>query len=143
MAAARCLPPAGTLRPVTYETIFGLITATGLRISEAMHLRCGDIDLEQALLTVRKTKFCKSRHVPPHATTVSALRRYLEVRTRHGDTAWMLPCFYQRGDASFQHKWFITPFRSFARDRPGSTVVRTPRSTISAYLYLPARLALA
>jgi integrase len=53
MAAARCLPPAGTSRPITYETIFGLIAATGLRISEAMHLS-GDVDLEQDLLTVRK-----------------------------------------------------------------------------------------
>jgi integrase len=93
MAAARCLPPAGTLRPITYETIFGLIAATGLRISEAMHLRCGDVDLEQDLLTVRKTKFCKSRHVPLHATTVAALRRYLEVRTRHGDAGADAPMF--------------------------------------------------
>jgi len=54
LAAARCLSPAGTARPVTYETIFGLIAATGLRISEAMHLRCGDLDLDQALLTVWK-----------------------------------------------------------------------------------------
>jgi integrase len=93
MAAARCLPPAGTLRPVTYETIFGLITATGLRISEAMHLRCGDLDLDQAILTVRKTKFCKSRHVPLHSSTVAALRRYLEVRTRHGGTGADEPMF--------------------------------------------------
>jgi integrase len=93
MAAARCLSPVGTARPVTYETIFGLIAATGLRISEAMHLRCGDLDLDQALLTVRKTKFCKSRHVPLHSSTVAALRRYLEVRTRQGDTGADDPMF--------------------------------------------------
>ena len=67
-------------RPVTYETIFGLIAATGLRISEALNLRCGDVDLDQGLLTIRKTKFRKSRHVPVHRTVVTALRRY------HGDT---------------------------------------------------------
>jgi site-specific recombinase XerD len=44
LAAARRLPPSGTLRPATYEMIFGLIAATGLRISEALHLRFGDID---------------------------------------------------------------------------------------------------
>ena len=93
MAAARCLPPAGTARPATYEAIFGLIAATGLRISEAMHLRCGDLDLDQALLTVRKTKFRKSRHVPLHSSTVAALRRYLEVRTRHGGTGADGPLF--------------------------------------------------
>jgi integrase len=84
LAAARRLPPSGTLRPATYETIFGLITATGLRISEALHLRCGDIDLDQNLLTVQETKFRKSRHVPLHPTVVPPLKHYLGVRARYG-----------------------------------------------------------
>jgi integrase len=46
LAAPRKLPPCGTSRPVTYETIFRLIAATGLRISEALNLRCGDVDLD-------------------------------------------------------------------------------------------------
>lgn len=86
LAAARKLPPSGTLRPVTYETIFGLIAATGLRISEALNLRCGDVDLDQGLLTVRMTKFRKSRHVPVHPTVVTELRRYMAIRQRDGDT---------------------------------------------------------
>jgi integrase/recombinase XerD len=80
LAAARRLPPSGTLRPATYETIFGLIAATGLRLSEALHLLCRDIDLDHTLLTVRETKFRKSRHVPLHPTVVAALQRYLKVR---------------------------------------------------------------
>jgi integrase len=84
LAAARRLPPGGTLRPATYETIFGLIAATGLRLSEALDLLCGDIDLDQALLTIRETKFRKSRHVPLHPTVVAALRRYLQVRAGYG-----------------------------------------------------------
>jgi integrase len=84
VAAARRLAPLGGLRPITYETIFGLIAATGLRISEALHLRCGDVDFEQGVLTVRDTKFRKSRHVPVHATVVTALDRYIAVRARHG-----------------------------------------------------------
>lgn len=84
LAAARRLAPLGGLRPITYETIFGLIAATGLRVSEALHLRCGDVDLEQGVLTVRDTKFRKSRHVPMHATVMTALDRYIAVRARHG-----------------------------------------------------------
>jgi len=84
LAAARSLAPQGGLRPATYETIFGLIAATGLRISEALHLRCGDVDLDQGVLTVRNTKFRKSRHVPLHPTVVAALNRYTAVRARHG-----------------------------------------------------------
>ncbi|MEP6905521.1 MAG: tyrosine-type recombinase/integrase [Gemmatimonadales bacterium] len=82
--AARRLDPHGGLRPATYETIFGLIAATGLRLSEALHLRCGDVELEQGIVTVRNTKFRKSRHVPIHATAVTALNRYMAVRARHG-----------------------------------------------------------
>ena len=39
MRAAAELSPAGTLRPRTYATLFGLLAATGLRISEALALR--------------------------------------------------------------------------------------------------------
>jgi integrase len=84
VAAAWRLPPAGGLRPATYATIFGLIAATGLRQSEALHLHCGDVNLDDAVLTVRNTKFRKSRHVPIHPTVVAALRRYLLVRKRFG-----------------------------------------------------------
>lgn len=86
LAAARRLAPHGGLRPATYEMIFGLIAATGLRLSEALYLRCGDVDLEQGVLTVRNTKFRKSRHVPVHPTVVAAFNRYLAVRSRHGNT---------------------------------------------------------
>lgn len=86
LAAARCLAPHGGLRPATYETIFGLIAATGLRLSEALHLRCGDVDLDQGVITVRNTKFRKSRHVPVHPSVVAALKRYMVVRVRHGTT---------------------------------------------------------
>ncbi|MCF8506813.1 MAG: tyrosine-type recombinase/integrase [Caulobacter sp.] len=87
LAAARRLAPHGGLRPATYETIFGLIAATGLRLSEALHLRCGDVDLDQGVLTVRNTKFRKSRHVPMHSSVVEALNRYMALRARHGATA--------------------------------------------------------
>lgn len=83
LAAARRLPGRNALRPATYEAIFGLIAATGLRISEALHLQCGDVDVDQALLTVRKTKFRKSRNVPLHPTVVIAMQRYMKIRARY------------------------------------------------------------
>jgi len=93
VAAASRLAPQGGLRPATYATIFGLIAATGLRRSEALHLRCGDVDLDGGFLTVRNTKFRKSRHVPMHATVVVALRRYLAVRACHGALSEDAPLF--------------------------------------------------
>lgn len=76
------LLPAGGLRPLTYRTLFGLLAATGMRISEALHLKQQDIDLEHELLTVRETKFCKSRLVPLHSTTAAAMARYAKARQR-------------------------------------------------------------
>ncbi len=68
------------LRGTTFSTLFGLIAVTGLRISEAIKLDRGDVDLSEGVLTVRETKFGKSRLVPIHPTTRTALIRYAERR---------------------------------------------------------------
>jgi integrase len=82
-AAAQLRPVAGLrLRPRTYATLFGLLASTGLRISEALALTPTDLDLPGAALTVRQTKFRKSRLVPLHPTTVAALRQYADARRR-------------------------------------------------------------
>lgn len=80
LTAAAQLPPAGGLRPATYETLFGLLAATGLRISEALHLALQDVDLQAGIITVRETKFRKSRLVPLHPTTTEALQQYAHLR---------------------------------------------------------------
>lgn len=80
LAACEQLHPRGGLRSATCATIFGLLAATGLRISEATSLTRSDVDLEQRLLHIRCAKFGKSRWVPLHATTATALRRYIQRR---------------------------------------------------------------
>ena len=82
LAAARALQPQGELRSAVFETLIGLIAATGLRISEAINLRCCDVDIEACCATVRMTKFQKSRHVPFHRSVAEALGSYLQVRGR-------------------------------------------------------------
>jgi integrase len=93
LAAAGRLPPPGTLRPATYRTFFGLVAATGLRLSEALRLCCADVDLVGGVLTVRQTKFAKSRLVPLHPTTATELTRYDELRRRHVPAAPGEPFF--------------------------------------------------
>lgn len=83
LAAALSLPPTGGLRRWTYHYLFGLIAVTGMRLSEAIGLQCDDVDLEAGVLTVRLTKFGKSRLVPLHPTTRAALRNYAERRDAH------------------------------------------------------------
>jgi integrase len=87
LAAAHQLNPQGSLRPATYETLFGLIASAGLRVSEALSLLDSDVDLINGTLTVRQTKFAKSRQLPLHPSTTAALGRYRQLRRRHSCTA--------------------------------------------------------
>ena len=83
LAAALALPPKDGLRRWTYHMLFGLIAVTGMRLSEAMGLERHDVDLDTGVLTVRLTKFGKSRLVPLHPTTSAALRSYANRRDGH------------------------------------------------------------
>jgi integrase/recombinase XerD len=78
LAEAKQLPPAGSLRPLTFYTLFGLVAACGLRISEALALQFDDIRPDG--LYIRETKFRKSRLVPLHPTTEKQLILYLDRR---------------------------------------------------------------
>jgi len=83
LAAARQLGPHGSLRPMTFETLFGLMASTGMRVSEALNLRDDDVDLKHGMLTIRQTKFAKSRQLPLHPSTVTALKHYRRQRARY------------------------------------------------------------
>jgi integrase len=80
MDAAQTLPPSGGLRGLTYRCLFGLLTVTGMRISEVLALTRDDVDLQNGLLTVSATKFGKSRLVPLHASACRALALYARER---------------------------------------------------------------
>ena len=60
----------------TLYCLFGLLSVTGLRISEALNMMLEDIDLQTKMLTVKNTKFNKSRLVPLHNTTINILINY-------------------------------------------------------------------
>jgi site-specific recombinase XerD len=80
LKAATKLSPSRALRPRTYYTLFGLMAVTGMRIGEVVHIECADVDLKQKLLTIRLTKFGKSRLIPLHPSTVRKLTQYLHLR---------------------------------------------------------------
>ena len=80
MAAAKALTPSNGLRGSTYCCLFGLLTVTGMRISEALALTRNDVDLQNGLLTIRGAKFGKSRLIPLHASSRRALARYAQRR---------------------------------------------------------------
>lgn len=79
---ARQLPDP--LMSATYTTILGLLVVTGMRVGEALAIDQGDVDWRHLLLTVRSSKFGKSRDVPVHPSTIAALEGYVRARDRLG-----------------------------------------------------------
>ncbi|NRQ19168.1 tyrosine-type recombinase/integrase [Ensifer sesbaniae] len=70
------------LRSLTYYCLFGLLSVAGLRLGEARNLKLSDIDFDAMVLTIRGTKFGKSRLVPMHATTCTVLQDLIKRRHR-------------------------------------------------------------
>ena len=63
LRVAAALEPTGSIRPVMYAMLLGLIAATGMRIAEALALQLDDVIPDS--FVIRETKFQKS---PPPAT---------------------------------------------------------------------------
>jgi integrase/recombinase XerD len=82
MAAARTLKPA--IRAATFETLIGLLAATGMRVGEAIALDVGDIDWPGYALAVRESKYGKSREILLHSSAIDALKSYGVARDRFG-----------------------------------------------------------
>jgi integrase len=68
------------LRAATYQTLVGLLAASGLRIGEAIKLDRSDIDWDRGVLLIRESKFGKSRLVPLHPSTMEALTQHARLR---------------------------------------------------------------
>ena len=68
------------IRSKTMHTIILLLATSGLRISEALHLTLEDVDLDDGVLSIRQSKFRKSRLVPLSPGTVDVLSRYHGLR---------------------------------------------------------------
>jgi integrase/recombinase XerD len=80
MNAASVIPTPH--RAATLRTMIGLLAVTGMRVGEAIGLDLGDVDYDHAVLTIRNTKFGKSRELAVQQTTIQALREYLDRRDR-------------------------------------------------------------
>lgn len=83
LTASLALSPVKGLRRWTYHCLFGLLSVSGLRISEVLALRQQDVDLEVGIITVLGTKFGKSRLVPIHPSTREVLIDYASRRDAH------------------------------------------------------------
>lgn len=105
--AASQLGRPGSLRRYTYSTLFGLMSCTGLRTSEAIHLLFEDVTPDG--LVIRCSKFRKSRLIPLHKTARTALERYIERRRPYAPlddhvfvSMWRRPLLVQDVDIAFR-----------------------------------------
>jgi integrase/recombinase XerD len=76
------LASAAGLKGRTYATLFGLLAVTGMRVSEVVALDREDVDLDEGILRIRRTKFGKSRLVAVHDSTRQVLAEYARERDR-------------------------------------------------------------
>lgn len=68
------------LPAVTYPALFGLIAATGIRLGEALRLDDADADPGELMITIRDSKYGRSRRIPVDATVAAALLDYRQRR---------------------------------------------------------------
>ena len=89
------------IEPHTFRTLLLLLYGTGLRISEALSLTLDDVDLREALLMVRETKFYKTRLVPVGPQLKLVLIQYASRREEGGHSqSASAPFFVTRRSAS-------------------------------------------
>jgi integrase/recombinase XerD len=81
LTATDALRPA--FRAGTWHHLIALLAVTGMRTSEACGLDRADVDLDDGVLTIRNSKFDKSRQVAVHPSTTTALRAYAALRDEH------------------------------------------------------------
>ncbi len=104
--SARTVQRAAMLR-----TLIGLLAVTGMRVGEAIRLHDDDIDADMAVITIRATKFNKSRQVPVTASTIAALEACTAVRD---DTITSPKCpnvFVSREGTPVAYSHFCLSFR--------------------------------
>jgi len=111
LASAAELPPSGSLRPLTYRTLLGLLYSTGIRIGEALALNLEDFHTVEERLFIARGKFRKARWVPLSVSTCRALQSYLDRRHHCKPRAADSPLFLNLHARRLHHSTVNQTFR--------------------------------
>ena len=114
LLAALALRAKDGLANHTYHCLLSLLSVTGMRISEALNLTLDNVDLVDGILTINSSKFGKSRMVPLHFSTVTALVDYRERRGRFLAGRQVAHWFVNRGGAKLLCDTVDAMFRRLA-----------------------------
>jgi integrase/recombinase XerD len=113
---------------ITLRTLLLFLYGTGMRVGEALRLRLADVDLDYGVITIRETKFYKSRLVPMGSDVVQLLRTYLATPGRWNQH--YRPVFQSRQHKRLGHSTLDANFRRLcilAGVRRRSASFRQPR----------------
>lgn len=117
----------GGLDGLTFRALLGLLACTGLRIGEALRLETRDIDWTAGSLTIRHSKFGRSRCVPLHPSSLSALKRYHRKQRPHRSPASPDNFFlWRKQGRAIAYKKAAATFRTLC-DQLGWTQEPVPR----------------
>ncbi|SDO44930.1 Phage integrase family protein [Filomicrobium insigne] len=128
---ARSYPsPRAPLRPMSAHLMLLLAYCAGLRRSELARLDLGDVDLRSGTITIRETKFFKTRILPLPDTVMAELRAYIDARRRAGAPQdpqsglfWQTQGNGRYGSAAIA--WLIVDILRRAELKPGIGTGRT------------------
>lgn len=128
---ARSYPsPRAPLRPLSVHLMLLLAYCAGLRRSELARLDLADVDLRSGTITIRETKFFKTRILPLPDTVMVELRAYLDARRRAGASQdlqsgllWQAQGSGRYGSAAIA--WLIVDVLRRAGLKPGTGTGRT------------------
>ena len=112
------------LRAPTFRAFLTLLYGAGLRLGEALRLTVADVNLAEDLLTVRKSKFYKTRWVPISPQLSAVLDAYFSKRRRWhrpvtGDSAFFATCKKPALDDSYVRSIFQEVRRRAGLDHRG------------------------
>lgn len=91
VADAQPIPAHGSQFHIIFPAILRVLYGTGLRISEALHLKNVDVDLQRGLLTVWNSKYDNSRCLPISTSLRDELLRYVEQRKWPQENIYFFP----------------------------------------------------
>lgn len=129
-AAQMSRPRRAPLRQPCFYLILTFLYCCGLRLGEVLRLDLGDVDLQRGVLTVRNTKFFKSRLVPLDVSVVGILRHFLELRKKAGvSTAQTAPLFC----SSRGGRYFKNTVRTGILDLMESIGIRTKQRLVRVH----------
>lgn len=98
---------------IVMPLIMRVLYCCGMRVSEVAGLRCGDVDLDEGILTVCATKRGASRYVPMSDELICKLRDYSETQpVQDADSFFFKP----PDGGAYSTNTIYTAFRRFLRD---------------------------